>query len=347
MRRPWTVPAAILIASLLLSIQPATALDESRNISLDAAMQMMNRARTHSGYSSAGVEKCLFPYIATICKNWSNIPLMRRKELKGMFKRPDNPGSWWYKSGLPLTVGTAHFKFHYTTTGSDAVVSKDISPLNGIPDLVDVCAESFEKSYRVETSELGYKKPYSDFWLDDNGGDERYDVYLFSGSWLGFTMPEFYATVQSTAVTSTLYFGINSRMYELVGDSEGKKYAETTCAHEFFHSVQFAYNLYMPRWYMEACSTWMERMVYDGSVQGEADGNNYYNNQLVYWFLHPDWSLTRFDGWHEYGDVIWNIFLTERYDTDIVKDFFEDLSEGSYRDMAKTIVCSTCECGRS
>ena len=59
-----------------------------------------------------------------------------------------------------------------------------------------------------------------------------------------------------------------TRMYEFLGASEGRKYAETTGAHEFFHSVQFAYNYYMPRWFMEASATWMERMVYDGSDQG-------------------------------------------------------------------------------
>jgi hypothetical protein len=78
----------------------------------------------------------------------------------------------------------------------------------------------------------------------------------------------------------------------------------------------------------------VERMVYDGSEQGETDGNNYYNSQLAYWFRYPDWSLTRFDGWHEYGDVIWSIFLTECYDVDIIREVFEDLSEGTYRELS-------------
>jgi hypothetical protein len=327
-------PISLLcILWLIVHVQPVTAQTGSDNINLSTALQMMQRARSHSGYSSDQMEKCLFPYIAAVCDNWKNIPPLLRREFSAVFQRPDNSQSWWYKAGLPLTVKTPHFKFHYTTTGPDAVFSGDVSPLNGVPDLVDICAESFEKSYRVEVSQLGYKVPYDDFWLNDNGGDERYDVYLFSGPWFGFTMPEYPVAVQSTAAMAPFYFGINSRIYEFAGASEGRRYAETTCAHEFFHSVQFAYNYYMPRWYMEACSTWMERMVYDGSDQGETDGNNYYNSQLVYWFRHPDWSLTLFDGWHEYGDVIWNIFLTERYDVDIVKDFFEDLAEGTYREL--------------
>jgi len=305
-----------------------------KQIDLQTALNKMQSARSHSGYSFNQTEKCLFPYISTITDNWKQIPTAMRSDLSAMFQRPDNPESWWYVEGLPLIFNTPHFKFHYTVTGPDAVTSRDISPVNGVPDPVDVCAESFEKSYQVEIDQLNFRQPYDDLWTKENGGDRRYDVYLFSGPWLGFTMPEYPIAVQSTLMVTSLYFGINSKTYELVGASEGKRYIETTCAHEFFHSIQFAYNYYSARWFMEATCTWMERIVYDGSDQGETDGNNYYNNQLIYWFRYPDWSLTRFDGWHEYGSVIWSIFLTEKYGVDIIRDIFEGMTEGTYRELA-------------
>ncbi|MFC1714987.1 MXAN_6640 family putative metalloprotease [Candidatus Poribacteria bacterium] len=318
----------------VICTQPVGAATQSQDIDLSAALRMMERARTHSGYNLEQMEKCLLPYISTVSDNWKSIPNVLRDELSGMFQRPDSPQSWWYKAGLPLTFKTPHFVFHYTKTGPDAVLSEDVSPLNGIPDLVEICAEAFEKSYQVEVIQLGLKPPYDDFWFRDRGGDERYDVYMFSGPWLGFTMPEYPVAVQSTAAMMPIFFGMNSRMYEFFGSSEGRRYAQTTAAHEFLHSVQFAYNYYMPRWFMEASSTWVERMVYDGSDQDETNANNYYNSQLVYWFRYPDWSLTLFNGWHEYGDVIWPIFLTERYDTGIIKDLYEDMSEGTFRELA-------------
>ncbi len=324
---------AFCVLWLVVNAQPVTAGSHSNNISLSAALEMMERARTHSGYDSTQMEKCLFPYIATICDNWDNIPSLLRDEYSAIFSRPDDPQSWWYQSDLPRILKTPHFVFHYTTTGPDAVFPRDVSPINGVPDFVDLCAESYEKSYR-EIAKLGYKLPYDDFWMEDNGGDERYDVYMFSGPWLGFTMPEFPAAVQSTVAVAPFFFGINSRAYEYFGVSEGENYVETTCAHEYFHAVEFRYNLYMYRWFMEASSTWIERIVYDGSEQGETDANDYYRNQLRYWFNHPDWSLTLFDGWHEYGDVIWDIFLTERYDVEIIRELFEDMTEGSYRELA-------------
>jgi hypothetical protein len=317
-----------------LFVLPIYADIQPKNLNLQTALKEMQSARSHSGYDFSETQKCLFPYIATITDNWKSISPLMRNEISAMFQRPDKPDSWWYIAGLPKIFVTPHFKFHYTTQGPDAVISGDRDPLNGVPDFVDICAESFEKSYRVEVTELGYRAPYDDFWAKDNGGDERYDVYLFSGPWLGFTMPEDFVSVQSTSATSSLYFVINSKTYELVGASEGKRYLETTCCHEFFHSIQFAYNYHSERWFMEASSTWMEHIVYDGSEQGETDGNNYYNSQLTYWFRYPDWSLTRFDGWHEYGSVIWDMFLTEKYDVEIIKDIFESMAEGTYRELA-------------
>lgn len=324
---------ASIIFLIILSTQAFTEA-QFKPIDLNIALKKMQFAKSHSGYNYQQIEKCLFPYISTITDNWKKLPTAIRRDLTGIFQRPTSPESWWYREGLPLTFGTPHFKFHYTLKGPDAVISKDISPLNGVPDFVDICAESFEKAYQIEVSQLGYRKPYDDLWTIDNGGDERYDVYLFSGPWLGFTMPEYPIVVHSTSIIASFYFGINSRMYEYVGDSEGKRYLETTCAHEFFHSIQFAYNYYSTRWFMESTCTLMERIVYDGSDIGETDGNNYYNNQLIYWFRYPDWSLTRFDGWHEYGSVIWSIFLTEKYGLDIIRDIFESMSEGTYRELS-------------
>jgi len=326
--------STLCLLLFIFSIHAQADTSYAQPLDLQIALKTMQSAKSHSGYDFSQTNKCLFPYIATITDNWKNIPPLMRNEISAMFQRPDKPDSWWYVAGLPKIFNTPHFKFHYTTEGPDAVISRDVSPLNGVPDFVDISAEAFEKSYRVEINDLGYRTPYDDFWSIDNGGDERYDVYLFSGPWLGFTMPEEPVAIQSTSITSPLFFGINSKTYELVGASEGRRYLETTCCHEFFHSIQFSYNYRSERWFMEASSTWMERMVYDGSEQDETDGNNYYYSQLNYWFRYPDWSLTRFDGWHEYGSVIWDIFLTERYDVEIIKDIFENMAEGTYRELA-------------
>ncbi|MFQ6041512.1 MAG: hypothetical protein ACE5PV_11700, partial [Candidatus Poribacteria bacterium] len=302
-----------LICSLLFSAFTINA--TSSEIGLQTAIQKMRTAKRHIGYSTNDIERCLTPYISTIVENWNRMPTIYRQEFQSLFQRPDKPGDFSSVQGLPLTFKSIHFRYHYTITGPDAVPSEDISPMNGVPDYVDVCADAFERAYRIEIDLMGFKKPLNDFWMRDNGGDEKYDVYFFSGPWGGFTMPEWPDRVLPTAATYIPYFGINSRIYDIYGKSEGKRFLENTAAHEFLHSIQFSYNVIMPRWFMEATSTWIESVVYDGGLVddgddindpdeiGETDAYNDYSHLLRYWFRHPDIGLDVFDGLHEYADV--------------------------------------------
>ena len=318
---------------------------KTSSIGLHGSMERLRKMKRHLGYSRFEMEKCLTPYINIIAENWNKMPSIYRKEFQDIFTRPNIPGGYGYLQGLPLKFRTTNFHFHYTINGPDAVPREDIAPKNGVPDYIDVCADAYERAYRIEVELMGFKKPLDDFWMSDNGGDERLDVYLFAGPWLGFTAPEWFGRMLPSAATGVPYFGINSRIYDYFGKTEGKRYIETTSAHEFLHSIQFAYNYYMPRWFMECTSTWIESVVYDGGriddgddiadpdEMDETDAFNYYFDQLRYWFLHPDWPLELFNGWHEYADVIFVMYITQRFGWDIVQDVYETASEGSYREM--------------
>jgi hypothetical protein len=314
----------------------------------DEPLQMaLDRVRMASGLPQRGFEptRCLSSDILTVYLRWDELPTSIRREFEGLFSRPGSPGSYWATGPLPLTYITPHFKIHYTVTGPDAVPLDDLEPKNGVPDYVEICADAYERAYHVEIELAGFKPPLDDLFIADNGGDARYDIYMFAGGWLGFTAPDWYGRVIATGLTAIPFFAMNSRIYDFFGKSEGTRYLQTTAAHEFFHGIQFAYNLGMPRWFMEACSTWIESFVYDGGrvddgdelddpdEPDEVDGTNYYADQMRYWFTHPDWPLDRFDGWHEYGDVIWTIFLTEKFTYDVVKRIFEDTTWGTYRGM--------------
>ena len=129
-----------------------------------------------------------------------------------------------------------------------------------------------ERAYHVQIDLMGFKVPYIDFWAAQNGGDHKYDVYLFTFPALGITTADWFeGRVLSTALTVAPYFMINSRIYDYVGKAEGIRYLETTCTHEFLHGVQFGYNAYMPIWFMEASATWIEVMTYDGGRIDDGD----------------------------------------------------------------------------
>ena len=59
--------------------------------------------------------------------------------------------------------------------------------MNGVPDYVDICADAHERSFRIEVDLMGFKRPFDDFWVAENGGNHKYDVYLFQ-----FPAPRFY-----------------------------------------------------------------------------------------------------------------------------------------------------------
>lgn len=299
-------------------------------------------------YTLSEIEKneCATDSFVTIAKNWQNIPSIHRNELKPIFLRPGLPGSFFGGVELPLQFNTPHFRLHYTSVGPHAPPLEDFHPRNGVPDYVDLCADAMERAYHVQIDLMGFKKPYIDFWAAENGGNRKYDVYLFTFPALGITTGDWFeGRVLSTALTIAPYFMINSRIYDYVGKSEGIRYLETTCAHEFLHGIQFAYNAYMPTWFMEASATWIEVMTYDGGLiedgdsipdpdePNETNSYNYYINQLRRWFLIPDISLDSRIGDHEYGSVIWALYMAQRFGYDIIRQFYTNTTDGSYREM--------------
>lgn len=297
-------------------------------------------------YTAQEITECATDSFVTLSKNWQNVPSVLRQELKGMFLRPGLPGSLFGDIVLPEQFNTPHFRLHYTRTGPQAPPLEDFHPRNGVPDYVDICADAMERSYRVQIDLMGFKKPYIDFWAMQNGGNHKFDVYLFTFPALGITTADWFeGRVLSTALTVAPYFMINSRIYDYVGKLEGRRYIETTCAHEFLHGIQFGYNAYMPTWFMEASATWIEIMTYDGGrindgdnipdpdEPNETDAYNYYIHQLRRWFLHPDIALDSRIGDREYGSVIWTLYMAERFGYDIVREFFGNTTDGSYREM--------------
>lgn len=297
-------------------------------------------------YTPNEIEECFTDTFNILAQNWDRLPAVYQREFRGIFLRPGQPGSPYSAVRLPKKFDTAHFRFHYTTVGPHAPPLEDVNPMNGVPDYVDICADAHERSFHIEVNLMRFKKPYDDFWDADNGGNHKYDVYLFQFPALGFTTTNWYhGRVRPTVVTFGPYFALNSRLYDYFGKLEGIRLMETTAAHEFLHGIQFAYNARMPGWFMEASATWIESKVYDGGRVddlddipdpdeiGETDAYDYYPRQLGIFLDQPDVSLDSRVGLHEYAAVIWVFYMAERFDVDIVRQFFGDSTDGSYREF--------------
>ena len=299
-----------------------------------------------SSYAPSEIEECFTGTFNTLAQNWDYLPAVYQREFQGIFLRPGQPGSPYSSVDLPKKFDTLHFRFHYTTVGPHAPPLEDVNPMNGVPDYVDICADAHERSFRIEVDLMGFKRPLDDFWVAENGGNHKYDVYLFQFPALGFTTTDWYhGRVLPTVVTFGPYFALNSRLYDYFGKLEGIRFIETTAAHEFLHGIQFAYNARMPTWFMEASATWIESKVYDGGriddldnipdpdEIGETDAYDYYARQLGIFLDQPDIALDSRVGLHEYAAVIWVFYMAERFDVDIVRQFYGEATRGSYREF--------------
>ncbi len=208
------------------------------------------------------------------------------------------------------------FRIHYDTTGGHAVYQAgiDVNPPDGVPDYVNRTAEYFDLAWRYQCDTLGYDTPPFDG--SNGGGNDLYDVYMhhYSGAY-GVTFSEnssYQRPGRNYDYTSYIYV---DPTYAGFGYADRTLPMKVTSAHEFFHAVQFAYNVNAGSWYMENCATWMEDIIWDGINDNYA--------YLFYFLNYPHYALTTANGGFEYGGFIWPMFLYENWGHDFIRQTWE------------------------
>ncbi|UCD94651.1 MAG: T9SS type A sorting domain-containing protein [Candidatus Zixiibacteriota bacterium] len=218
------------------------------------------------------------------------------------------------------------FQVHFDAEGTNAVFMSFVDTLhggNGVPDFVDKIAEIADSVWRFEIDHLGFDAPPSD---GVGGGDSLMDVYILDlgGGYYGYTAPE--EVISNQSMTSYIAIDNDFDIWPYNESDELDRRLDAgrvTLAHEFFHTIHFAYDYtetgpdYALYWW-EMSATWMEEMAYD-------DINDYYF-YLSYFFdeLWTGLQSVSFDNsLHQYGAAVFPIFLTEKFDTSIVKDIWQ------------------------
>jgi hypothetical protein len=274
---------------------------QNANIYREAALS--DPSKLPAKYRSAVIGKDATYSLVQMARDWSSLSKSTQDQILDL--RAKGLGD------LSRTVETPHFVLHYTTTGNHAVPALDANR-NGIPDFIDVAAQSWEVVWQREVVQLGYPAPLG------TPAQKFHAYYKDLSTYYGAT----YSTNVTLQASSPVPLGTASGYIVVENDfAEGfppndvdvtgletvrRGALEVTQAHEFMHAIQFNINVYQSGWLMESHATWAEDAVYD-------DVNDWH------WYIDrflatPDLPLfSRF----LYGAAFFQNWLSETYGVDI------------------------------
>lgn len=198
---------------------------------------------------------------------------------------------------------TSHFSIEF----SDLIFDQADKDRNDLPDVVDIIAEAAEYSRTVVIDDLNYPDPME--------GTNRKTIIILDDR-------DQYLSPGALGVTSLLS---NKDPYIAVDPWLSEAYMKITIGHEYFHTVQFAYDDEFAYYnqgihWAEATAVWMEEILYDA--------NDDYVNYISEYFDHVDYSIFAsvlpVDTLFEYGLNVWPLFLSEYFNAGIIKDIWEE-----------------------
>jgi hypothetical protein len=214
---------------------------------------------------------------------------------------------------------------HWAAPGADAPAATDTTPANGVPDWVDSTLATVEDVWNAEVVDMGYRAPLSDTTSTDHGPDGKLDVYISN---LGPQQLYGYCTSDDPKLATLGQVGVtwdvsaycvvdNNYAEAIFGNHTPLENLQVTLAHEFFHAVQFAYDVGEDRWLMEGTATWMEDQVYTA-----INDNRQYlqNSPLKYPWVPLDHSNSCC---FQYGSWIWFRYLSESMNPTVIQQIWD------------------------
>jgi hypothetical protein len=237
----------------------------------------------------------------------------------------------------------SQFCFHWVVSTTDAPNLTDTNS-DGIPDWVDVTKSVLDNVWATEIGSFGFKTPKSDATSPNvrNGNpNPQVDIYLRQLRPLGLygycTSDDPHLFSASYAFSDMSAYCVLDDDYVDYGYNDRTIPLKVTAAHEFFHAIQFSYDIFEDRWLMEGTAVWIEDQVYDNLSGDDSHDDNYQylaDSPLTYPQISLD-NLTARSGYWIYGTWIFYRFLSEysfpsggQLGTDAIKAIW-DRADGS------------------
>jgi hypothetical protein len=197
----------------------------------------------------------------------------QRRTAEALLARPTEGAADTFGNGYTVAEATpvcgANACFHWVASTADAPDLTDANA-DGVPDWVATVESAFDTVWSTEITTYGFRAPKSDLTSTEHGPDGRLDVYLADIGDQGYYG---YCASDDPADFGGTYAYFDASAFCVIDNdfsaaqfaapgASGVDALDVTLAHEFFHAVQFAYDLFEDRWWMEATATWVEDEVF-------------------------------------------------------------------------------------
>jgi len=210
--------------------------------------------------------------------------------------------------GTVATSATEHFLVHYQTAPPPLCIPPVCRNQVTTPAQLTSTKAVLEEVWDKEIGALGFRKPLGDqdetsFGTDGNP-DAKIDVFLTDVGYDGI-----YGYVSSDDFSERQvapYIVLDNDFTEF---QLGPQYSlRVTVAHEFFHAIQFAYDVGEAAWFTEGTAVWIEDVAYPTI-------NDYLQYIQLSQVARPLQPVNTTGGLERYGAVTFWKYLTEGYNS--------------------------------
>lgn len=213
-------------------------------------------------------------------------------------------------------------RVHFAVSGPHAPPSSSTLQ-SGLPDAVIIAGQAADDA--LDTFErLGYAAPLSDGGSPcaNHGDSDAIDIYLINFAAAdGQALPDH---CQPGLPKHCAGFILVENDFRRGGYADAAEGLRTVVPHELFHLVQDAYDADVERWWAEGSAQWAAKQVYLELRDLERFLPDYFEAPWRPLNVPPNGVITNF----LYATAIWPVFLSERFDTDVVRAVYEGFAEG-------------------
>jgi hypothetical protein len=208
-----------------------------------------------------------------------SLPPAKRRQAAQLLARPtdganDPFGDGWAAPRRSFRrTCTANFCLHWVRRTADAPPLRDADG-DRIPDSVERLRSIFRRVWAVEIGSQGFRRPKSDLSSGAHRGGNpngNLDVFLAdvgADGLYGYCTTDDPALAVRSNVSAFCVLDDDFSPLQFSPGATGRAAAKVTSAHEFFHAVQFAYDVREDIYFMEGSAVAQEDVVFDGVNDG-------------------------------------------------------------------------------